>query len=84
MTESRYAKVVAGSIFVFVLLIRAPLLDVPFERDEGEYAYVAWRLDSGELPYLDWFDQKPPAIFWIYRLALALWRSPSRTWSRCT
>ena len=54
------------------LMVRAPLLSVPFERDEGEYAYIGWRLTHGELPYRDWVDQKPPAIFWIYRLALSI------------
>lgn len=57
--------------------MRLPLLDLPFERDEGEYAYIAWRLDHGELPYRDWVDQKPPAIFWVYRLALALPLEPA-------
>jgi hypothetical protein len=26
----------------------------------------------GETPYLDWFDQKPPGIFAVYRVALSL------------
>jgi 4-amino-4-deoxy-L-arabinose transferase-like glycosyltransferase len=55
---------------LLVLLLRAPLVDLPLERDEGEYAYIAWRLEHGELPYRDWFDQKPPGIFLAYRLAL--------------
>jgi Dolichyl-phosphate-mannose-protein mannosyltransferase len=70
------------SIFVITALLvalRAPLLDIPFERDEGEYAYIAWRLEHCELPYRDWFDQKPPAIFWVYRLALSLPFDPIRS-----
>jgi len=63
--------VFAASIFLLALAVRAPLIDLPFERDEGGYAYIAWRLDFGELPYRDWVDQKPPAVFWLYRLALA-------------
>ena len=58
-------------IALLALLIRAPLLDLPLERDEGGYAYIAWRLEHGELPYREWFDQKPPGIFLAYRLALA-------------
>jgi len=68
----RYEKVLALSIAALALLIHLPLIDLPFERDEGEYAYIAWRMDFGEVPYLDWFDQKAPGIFWAYRLALAL------------
>jgi 4-amino-4-deoxy-L-arabinose transferase-like glycosyltransferase len=52
--------------------VRLPLLSIPFERDEGEYAYIGWRLGHNEMPYRDWFDQKPPAIFWVYRAALSL------------
>src|ERR1051326_1401846 len=61
-----------AAIVVATAALRFPLLNVPFERDEGEYAYIAWRLGHGELPYRDWVDQKPPAIFWVYRFALAL------------
>src|SRR3954466_11991408 len=52
--------------------LRLPLINIPLERDEGEYAYIAWRLDYGEVPYRDWVDQKPPGIFCVYRAALAL------------
>jgi len=67
----RRAWALALGVGLLVLLIRAPLVDLPLERDEGEYAYIAWRLEHGELPYRDWFDQKPPGIFLAYRLALA-------------
>ena len=60
------------SIGLLVIAIRAPLMDLPLERDEGEYAYIAWRMTLGETPYLDWFDQKPPGIFAAYRVALSL------------
>jgi 4-amino-4-deoxy-L-arabinose transferase-like glycosyltransferase len=62
----------AIAIALGALAVRAPLFDLPLERDEGEYAYIAWRLAAGETPYLDWFDQKPPGVFLAYRAALAL------------
>jgi 4-amino-4-deoxy-L-arabinose transferase-like glycosyltransferase len=62
---------VAIAIALLAIALRAPLLSLPLERDEGEYAYIAWRLGAGETPYLDWFDQKPPGVFWVYRTALA-------------
>jgi len=61
-----------AGIILFIAAIRIPLLGIPFERDEGEYAYIAWRSGFGELPYRDWIDQKPPGIFWAYQLALQL------------
>ena len=59
-------------LVLLTLAIRVPLLGIPFERDEGEYAYIGWRLEHNELPYRDWIDQKPPAIFWVYRSAFML------------
>ncbi len=70
----KYRSQVLSCAFLVALTvaIRIPLLGIPFERDEGEYAYIGWRLEHHELPYRDWVDQKPPAIFWLYRLAFYL------------
>ena len=70
--SSRRLFRVLGILILLTLLLRLPLLDIPFERDEGGYAYIGWRLGHHELPYRDWVDQKPPAIFWVYRFALSL------------
>jgi 4-amino-4-deoxy-L-arabinose transferase-like glycosyltransferase len=56
---------------LLAIALRAPLFALPLERDEGEYAYIAWQLGAGETPYLDSFDQKPPGVFLAYRIALA-------------
>jgi 4-amino-4-deoxy-L-arabinose transferase-like glycosyltransferase len=66
------------ALLLVVTAVRVPLLSIPLERDEGEYAYIAWRLRHNELPYRDWVDQKPPAVFYIYRLALSLLVEPVR------
>lgn len=42
------------------------------DRDEGSYAYVAWRWSDGLVPYRDVFEQKPPGILLAYRGAFAL------------
>lgn len=63
------AAVIVG-LAAFTLLVRIPYLHIPLERDEGEYAYIAWRMDQGELPYRDVFDQKPPGTFLIYWLTM--------------
>jgi len=51
-----------AAVALFALALRAPVADIPFERDEGEYAYLAWRWLEGDVPYRDGFDQKPPAV----------------------
>jgi 4-amino-4-deoxy-L-arabinose transferase-like glycosyltransferase len=76
--SARQTILVVASLILITAAVRIPLLSVPLERDEGEYAYIAWRLGHNELPYRDWVDQKPPAIFWVYRAALALPVEPIR------
>jgi hypothetical protein len=66
------------AVVFMALLVRMPFLNVPLDREEGEYAYIGWRMGLHELPYRDWVDQKPPGIFWVYRLALALSSEPVR------
>ena len=57
-------------VFAVALLLRMLVADIPLERDEGEYAYIAQRWLLGEVPYRDSFDQKPPAVFGVYALIL--------------
>jgi len=72
-SRSRWAcvAILAAAVVLFVY-VRAPLLSVPLERDEGEYAYIAQRVLAGDVPYRDAFDQKPPGIFLVYVCAFAL------------
>ena len=53
-------------ILALQIVLRIPFLQEPLERDEGAYAYIAQRMLAGELPYRDYFDHKPPAIYFIY------------------
>jgi hypothetical protein len=47
----------------------AQLIDFQYGRDQGIYAVVAQRLQSGGMPYRDAWDFKPPGIFLVYALA---------------
>jgi 4-amino-4-deoxy-L-arabinose transferase-like glycosyltransferase len=76
--SARQTILVVVGLILIAAAVRIPLLGIPLERDEGEYAYIAWRLGHNELPYRDWVDQKPPAVFWTYRAALALPFDPVR------
>src|SRR5205823_10973842 len=78
MRRGSQIVLIVTTLVLIVSAVRAPLLSIPFERDEGEYAYVAWRLGYDELPYRDWVDQKPPAVFYVYRFALSLPFEPIR------
>jgi 4-amino-4-deoxy-L-arabinose transferase-like glycosyltransferase len=56
-----------------LLLLRLPALVQPMGADQGLYAYVGERILAGELPYRDAWDQKPPAIHYIYAAMRAIW-----------
>jgi hypothetical protein len=53
-------------------LIRLRLLDVPLDRDEGEYAYIAQLLLDGVPPFASAYTMKMPGIHAVYALILAL------------
>jgi len=50
----------------FFLLVRWNLITAPFERDEGNYAYSAWLIRKGIMPYENTFPNKPPMIIYTY------------------
>ncbi len=59
---------IAGIAALF-LLLRWNSFSLPFERDEGEYAYSAWLLRNHSYPYENSFMQKPPLIVYCYTAA---------------
>ncbi|MEO8430684.1 MAG: glycosyltransferase family 39 protein [Acidobacteriota bacterium] len=61
------ALIVAGSVAV-----RLRLLDIPLERDEGEYAYAGQLLLQGVPPYVEAFNMKNPGVYVAYAVAMGL------------
>ncbi len=53
-------------------VIRLRLLEVPLDRDEGEYAYVAQLLLQGVPPYAGAYSMKLPGTYGVYAASLAL------------
>ena len=56
-----------------LLGLRLPSLVQPMGADQALYAYVGDRIAAGGLPYRDAWDQKPPAIHFLYAGLRALW-----------
>src|SRR5207245_8804790 len=52
-----------------------PLLDVPLDRDEGEYAYVARLLLDGIPPFAEAHNMKMPGIYAVYSVLLTVFGS---------
>ncbi len=50
-----------------LVLMRWPFIGIPLERDEGEYAYCAWQMQQGVMPYRDIRTHVSPGVFFLYR-----------------
>ena len=61
-----------GLIILFVVVVRARLLDVPLERDEGEYAYMGQLLLQGIPPYSEAYNMKFPGTYLMYAGIMSL------------
>ncbi len=61
-----------GLIILFVVWVRLRLLDIPLERDEGEYAYMGQLLLQGIPPYSQAYNMKFPGTYLIYAVILAV------------
>jgi hypothetical protein len=61
-----------GLILLAASAIRVRLLDIPLDRDEGEYAYFGQLLLEGVPPYAAAYNLKAPGIYVAYSLILAL------------
>jgi len=60
------------TIIMFTGAIRVRLLEIPLERDEGEYAYAGQLILDGVPPYAQVYNMKMPGIYAAYTLILAI------------
>jgi hypothetical protein len=72
------AWVALAAVILLTSAIRVRLLDVPFERDEGEYAYAGQLLLEGVPPFRLAYNMKLPGTYAAYALALALFGETGR------
>jgi hypothetical protein len=54
------------AVLALTAAVRLTVLDMPLDRDEGEYAYGAQRLLAGKLPYVDFYSMKLPGMYLLY------------------
>ena len=59
-------------ILLLVALVRIRLLEMPLERDEGEYAYAGQLILQGIPPYELAYNMKLPGTYFAYAVGMAL------------
>jgi 4-amino-4-deoxy-L-arabinose transferase-like glycosyltransferase len=60
------------TVILVTAAIRIRLLDIPLERDEGEYAYAGQLMLHGVPPYAQAYNMKMPGIYTAYALIMAV------------
>lgn len=63
--------IVVGIVSLLLSVIYSPPLDIYFD-DKEIFKYSGFLIGKGEVPYKDFFDHKPPLIFFINYLGLLL------------
>jgi 4-amino-4-deoxy-L-arabinose transferase-like glycosyltransferase len=63
---------------VLAALVRGRLVDMPLERDEGEYAYAGQLILQGVPPYQQAYNMKFPGTYYAYALSMALFGETPR------
>lgn len=59
-------------LLLIVVLLRLRLLDIPLERDEGEYAYMGRLISEGVVPYARAYSMKLPGTAMMYALLMTV------------
>ena len=59
-------------IIIFVVFVRTRLLEIPLERDEGEYAYMGQLILQGIPPYGEAYNMKFPGTYLMYAGIMAV------------
>jgi 4-amino-4-deoxy-L-arabinose transferase-like glycosyltransferase len=60
------------ALLVVVTLLALPVLTYPLGRDQGEFATIGRGILDGRVPYRELWNPKPPAVFYVYALAIRL------------
>ncbi|MFZ1705166.1 MAG: glycosyltransferase family 39 protein [Saprospiraceae bacterium] len=58
--------IVCVLLAILAITLRSRLLDIPFERDEGGFAYMGYSWIHGTPLFTDYVDVKPPMIYILY------------------
>jgi hypothetical protein len=65
-------------VMALAAMVRWRLIDMPLERDEGEYAYAGQLILQGTPPYQQAYNMKFPGTYYAYALSMALFGETPR------
>lgn len=71
-SNPRLAWLALAVVLILTGLVRYRMLDVPLERDEGEYAYAGQLILQGVPPYQEVSNMKFPGTYAAYALILSI------------
>lgn len=70
LPSERVAWTALALVVAVAVLLRWRLLDMPLDRDEGEYAYIAQQMLRGVPPYASGYAMKMPGIYVAYAVSM--------------
>lgn len=71
-TEEKVSLAILLLLLIVVATIRSKFSGIGFERDEGAYSYYGKLLLEGKTPYVDFYEQKFPGVFYFYGIMVSL------------
>ena len=59
-------------VILIIIVIRSNYVNIPFERDEGSYAYSGKIILEGAVPFKDIGSQRLPGVFYCYAFIISI------------
>lgn len=73
---NKIIEIILTIICSFMVVFPTNPLNMPYpSRDSGVFLYIGWRILNEEVPYSNIWDHKPPFIYYIDALGLAVTRN---------
>lgn len=63
------------ALTLVLTILALPILTYPMGRDQAMYGLIGRGILNGQIPYVDFWDVKPPAIYYIYAFGIGLFGS---------
>jgi 4-amino-4-deoxy-L-arabinose transferase-like glycosyltransferase len=63
------------TLLAAITLLALPVLTYPLGRDQGEFATIGRGILEGKVLYIDLWNPKPPAVFYVYGAAFRIFGS---------